>query len=200
MDNYVNLALNTEPDKAHYKKVSERLKNPEIAEALKTISASLFEVNDKLDNLKKKVFYGADKDLGVNVPVKPISENYEHFVSDYQNVRLVHGTIGIVTEAVELLQSLIQGMETGEVDVINFLEEMGDSRWYDAILLDCGSKLSLMTTSELESQIREKNIAKLSARYPEKFSENKATERDLDNERKILESTAEGKMIKYGNQ
>ena len=51
--------------------------------------------------------------------------------------------------------------------------------WYCAIALD-----------ELDGdfdEVMKTNIAKLSARYPDKFTEHNAEVRDLDKERKILE-------------
>jgi len=57
---------------------------------------------------------------------------------------------------------------------------MGDLFWYLAIACD---ELGV----EFES-LMETNIAKLKARYGEKFSEHKAENRDLDSERRILES------------
>ena len=50
--------------------------------------------------------------------------------------------------------------------------------WYQAIACDV-----LGTTFEIE---QERNIAKLSARYPDKFTEDKAINRDLETERKVL--------------
>ena len=98
-----------------------------------------------------------------------------------ENQRLLHGGIGLATEAGEFLDALKKHMFYGkELDRVNLREEMGDIFWYCAIIAD-----------ELDvdfSEVMERNITKLKARYGDKFSEEKASHRDLDTERKILES------------
>ena len=66
-----------------------------------------------------------------------------------------------------------------ELDVVNVKEEVGDLMWYVAILLrelDLGFQ-----------ELLQLNIDKLKARFPEKFTESDALNRDLDKERMILE-------------
>lgn len=98
-----------------------------------------------------------------------------------ENQRLLHGGIGLATEAGEFLDALKKHIFYGkEMDKVNLREELGDIFWYCAIIAD-----------QLEidfAEVMERNITKLKARYGEKFSEMKATTRDLDTERKILES------------
>lgn len=94
--------------------------------------------------------------------------------------RLLHAGIGMATEAGEFLDALKKHIFYGkELDRVNLKEEMGDLFWYLAIACD-----------ELEVEfepLMETNIAKLKARYGEKFSEVKAEKRDLSTEREILE-------------
>jgi len=95
--------------------------------------------------------------------------------------RLLHAGIGLSTEAGEFLDALKKHIFYGKkLDRINLKEEMGDLFWYLAIACD---ELGV----EFES-LMETNIAKLKARYGERFSEHKAENRDLDTERTILES------------
>lgn len=95
--------------------------------------------------------------------------------------RLLHAGIGLSTEAGEFLDALKKHIFYGkELDRVNLKEEMGDLFWYLAIACD---ELGV----EFEP-LMETNIAKLKARYGEKFSEHKAENRDLDTERTILES------------
>lgn len=100
-----------------------------------------------------------------------------------ENQRLLHGGIGLATEAGEFLDALKKHIFYGkEIDKVNLREEMGDLFWYCAIIAD-----------QLEvdfSQVMERNITKLKARYGEKFSEDRANTRDLTSERKILEGEA----------
>lgn len=94
--------------------------------------------------------------------------------------RLLHAGIGMATEAGEFLDALKKHIFYGkELDRVNLKEEMGDLFWYLAIACD-----------ELDVEfepLMERNIAKLKARYGEKFSETKAEKRDLATEREILE-------------
>jgi NTP pyrophosphatase (non-canonical NTP hydrolase) len=95
--------------------------------------------------------------------------------------RLLHAGIGLSTEAGEFLDTLKKHIFYGkELDRVNLKEEMGDLFWYLAIACD---ELGV----EFEP-LMETNIAKLKARYGEKFSEQKAEHRDLNHERMILES------------
>jgi hypothetical protein len=66
-----------------------------------------------------------------------------------------------------------------EMDMTNIIEELGDMDWFRAILYD--------VLGVTEQQVWTKNINKLYARYPEKFSQECANNRDLENERRVLE-------------
>jgi NTP pyrophosphatase (non-canonical NTP hydrolase) len=92
---------------------------------------------------------------------------------------LLHAALGLF-EAQELFEALYRHIFMGEpLDVANIKEEIGDLNWYLAII-----KRKLNLTQE---EINEVNIAKLKARYGDKFSAEKALNRDLATERKILE-------------
>ena len=94
------------------------------------------------------------------------------------NIRLTHGAVGMFTESGELLEAVIKSMETNTLDLTNIGEETGDSDWYKMIIHD--------VTGVSEGQSRAKNIAKLKARYGEKFSTEAALVRDLGAERVVL--------------
>ncbi len=94
--------------------------------------------------------------------------------------RLLHAGIGLSTEAGEFLDALKKHIFYGkDLDKVNLSEEIGDLFWYLAIASD---ELGINFES-----VMERNIAKLKARYGEKFSETKAETRDLNTERNILE-------------
>lgn len=98
-----------------------------------------------------------------------------------QNQRLLHAGIGLATEAGEFLDALKKHVFYGKtLDTVNLSEEMGDVFWYCAIIAD---ELGVDF-----AQVMETNIAKLKARYGEKFTEQAASQRDLAKERKILEN------------
>jgi len=164
------------------------------------------------------------------------------FNCEEKEQRVLHATIGILTEVEELLDNHIGDSQ----DITNMLEEAGDITWYLAILgreyqLDYpqiivkeknGDPMKLVlkiikNTCKLLDMMKKKiyynkpvdeytfktitnlvmldlsdymntydidiqksfdvNIAKLKARYGEKFSSEKAINRDLETERNILE-------------
>lgn len=94
--------------------------------------------------------------------------------------RLLHAGLGLATEAGEFLDPLKKHFFYGKpIDETNLKEEVGDILWYCAIACD-----ALGTTIDAEMR---RNIAKLRARFPDKFSEENANVRDLDVERAVLE-------------
>ena len=120
------------------------------------------------------------------------TENTPHFVRALQSdgdersaiahrmARLLHGMIGLCTETGELQDAIKKNLIYGKhLDVTNIVEEVGDVTWYLAIILSaCGSSFE---------EAFAKNIAKLKARFPDKFTEELALNRDLDAERAALE-------------
>jgi NTP pyrophosphatase (non-canonical NTP hydrolase) len=96
------------------------------------------------------------------------------------DMNLLHAAMGIGTEAGELLDAFKRKLFYGKgLDVVNIKEEVGDIMWYVAILL---RELDL----DFED-ILDLNIKKLRARFPDKFTESDALNRNLDQERSILE-------------
>lgn len=94
--------------------------------------------------------------------------------------RLLHAAIGLCTEAGEFIDPIKKNMFYEKIlDEVNLKEEIGDLLWYIAIACD-----ALETTIEDEM---ERNIRKLIKRFPEKFTEEAAINRDLFAEREILE-------------
>lgn len=88
--------------------------------------------------------------------------------------------MGCVTESGELLDALKKSMFYGrELDVTNLKEEAGDILWYLAILFD---ELDTDFPTEMTRVIN-----KLKVRFPDKFTEEAANNRDLEAERKTLE-------------
>lgn len=97
------------------------------------------------------------------------------------NPRILHAVIGCVTESAEMMDALKKQMYYGrDLDITNVKEESGDLLWYLALLFD-----ELGTDFETEMV---RVIAKLKARFPDKFEEDKAFNRDLETERNILEA------------
>ena len=96
-------------------------------------------------------------------------------------IRLLHTAMGLATEAGEFLDQLKKHIFYGKpLDEINLKEEIGDAFWYIAIGLDVMGEKDF-------GQVMKTNIEKLVKRYPEKFKEWDALNRDLSKERKVLE-------------
>ena len=99
---------------------------------------------------------------------------------DYNKERLIHAAMGMQTESAEFTDALKKAIFYGKtLDVPNLKEELGDLLWYVSIAMD-----ELGTSYEQEMA---RVTKKLKARYPEKFTTEKAINRDLQKERKILE-------------
>lgn len=104
-------------------------------------------------------------------------ELYERLLS---KARMLHAAIGLATESAELLDMLKKHIFYGKpFDEVNAKEECGDASWYIGLAID-----------EMKTTINEvitMNIEKLKLRYPKKFSEDKAINRDVNAERVLLE-------------
>ena len=89
--------------------------------------------------------------------------------------------MGMQTETAEFTDALKKAIFYGKtLDVVNLKEELGDLLWYVSQAMD-----ELDTTYEIEMS---RVIRKLKARYPEKFTEENAENRNLTKEREILEA------------
>jgi len=99
---------------------------------------------------------------------------------DTKTVRLAHAAQGMSTEVGEFTDVLKKWVFYGKpVDEVNLEEELGDLMWYVAEAANAlGADLG---------KIMATNIDKLRARYPDRFTEFDARNRNLDAERKILE-------------
>lgn len=95
--------------------------------------------------------------------------------------RVFHGILGILTESGELGEALLKSFENGDhvIDAVNVQEEMSDIAWYEAILHD---ELGLNWEQGLVNVIE-----KLRIRYPDKYSDYAAANRNLAAERAALE-------------
>lgn len=144
-----------------------------------------------LDGFKKSIFYNKDdklnKTFDANVEqILDMAENLNNIVlsKDTKSVlqcdsRVLHGILGNATESAELVEALLSNLNGNDLDKYNIQEEMGDGSWYDAILHDA---LGLNPEETLT-----KVINKLKVRYPDKYSDTLAENRNLEEERKILE-------------
>lgn len=102
-----------------------------------------------------------------------------HFNIAPLNTDILHGAIGVVTEAGELLDSLKKTIFYNRpVDEVNLKEEIGDCLFYLELVCQ-----ALGTTIPVEL---ERNYGKLNVRYKDGFSTEKAINRNLEAEKEAL--------------
>ena len=184
MKDYIKQALVTKSDQFHPDKVSFEF-------FCDTLTTAITALQD-LDKIKKSLFYGKQLHEGetpiptcINLPVECFSADPDQDDGEKahdQGVDVLHAILGIATEAGELLEALNIGMFGDDgFDLVNVAEELGDVFWYQAILADSAG----LSFEKLQQQ----NIDKLRARYGDKFTAFDAMNRDLFEERKVLESS-----------
>lgn len=135
---------------------------------------------NKLDQVKKSLFYGRDNNL-----ISDGQADVSHYPNTFAGtpspvaIDIIHAILGMATEAGELLEALRDIINGHPVDWVNIKEELGDSFWYVALLANQGD----FTFEEVQELI----ISKLAARFPDKFAAFNANNRNLTVERAILE-------------
>jgi NTP pyrophosphatase (non-canonical NTP hydrolase) len=180
MENYVKLAIRTE--NTDFTGIGSRLEE-QSEKVLPALNKAILALQELDYTVKKECFYGKPAkyyDAPLFQKAGDLTPEQKAVLNSESFIRLLHGFMGIATEAGEGLEALARYFQTGELDKVNVGEELGDCFWYQAIIADeCGAEF------ETEQQ---KNIAKLKARYGQAFSAENASRRDLDNERRVLES------------
>lgn len=144
-----------------------------------------------LDAIKKNIFYNKeinpeqwDSNLNTVASINVFeSKHFNLKDSNRLNLdpRLFHAIIGIATESTELVEAIITAIQTGnDIDHVNVREEMFDLMWYILIGHDA-------LNQDMEKTL-EMGFEKLRRRYPEKFTQECANNRNIEEERQILES------------
>lgn len=139
-----------------------------------------------VDLFKRNIFYQKDFDsveyknliAKINILAERTEKNANTAPLNF-NPRILHAALGFATESGEILEAIVSSQSNRKLDLINLMEELGDLNWYQAVALD-------ETGLELDD-ILSKNIQKLQKRFPEKFSNAYAINRDLKTERDTLE-------------
>lgn len=137
-----------------------------------------------LDKIKKAIFYSRDlvglperQDVVMNCNQLPSRIDNEN---DKRGELILHSIVGKATEVGEQLEQLFNVVFNNvSFDEVNFVEEIGDGQWYDAI--------GLRAVGVTFDECQRRNIAKLRHRFPNAFTEYDANNRDLFGERKIME-------------
>ena len=114
--------------------------------------------------------------------IKEYCEKSSRTMAELNNLHLntYHMLFGMSTEIGELIDVFKKDLAYNKViDWTNVQEEIGDLLFYIANFCN-------INHFDLED-ILENNVKKLQTRYPEKFTEENAKNRDTDAERKILQ-------------
>lgn len=173
---YVKQAVRTKSDKYYDVLVPPTIMQTAIIEAM--------TVGNLVDAIKKALFYGrpyqSPQRLINHAASLPDQIRAKGFNSNAVPVDIQHAILGVFTEGAELMEALGVAAVDGEpLDLVNLDEEVGDLLWYIAVYAKAREK----TIEDLMSQ----NIAKLRARFPDRFTAEQANNRNLDAERAVLE-------------
>lgn len=197
MDNkeFKKNALRTESN--NFEKIRARLHHKPVAVALFNKLGVIAKELQELDQIKKYLFYGKEAPYlvkfeqesfgmlkaGFPVEVERYITKALVLIDSEKLIRVLHSVVGMNTESGELIEALIKACETnGEIDVVNFKEEIGDVNWYEAVGADA---LGFEVDDANEAVIK-----KLKNRFPNKFDESHAINRDLKTERETLEGNS----------
>jgi len=141
------------------------------------------DLGQEVDVFKRAIFYGSTfkrEEDGVAHEAVDLHRGDNSPDSRYPSPDMIHSAMGIFTEAAEFLEAVIASTFEGEpFDHVNAIEELGDLEWYMAVMRD---RLDVS-----QEDVQRRNIAKLRARYPEKFESSDALNRDLGRERDALQ-------------
>jgi NTP pyrophosphatase (non-canonical NTP hydrolase) len=97
-------------------------------------------------------------------------------------IRLNHAVLGLTGEVGELATAVEKWLHYGrELDRVNLKEEFGDCLWYLCLGMSAvGLKME---------DVMEANLRKLRTRYPDRYSDERAYQRDREAERRALDFT-----------
>lgn len=148
MNNYIDEAARTNSTEA-----GQHFLSSQSADHVAGIFNAVIEAGNKLDLLKKQIFYGRP-----GTPPESERDVFPHMV----DIDIIHGAIGACTESAELLEGVLNGLNNGALDKEHLIEELGDVMWYQAVMMK-----ALGVDFD---EVGRRNIEKLRKRYPEKFT------------------------------
>jgi NTP pyrophosphatase (non-canonical NTP hydrolase) len=144
---------------------------------------SVINTAEQMNLIKKLFFRGkTPTDVGLN---KPFEEDGLSRLKEANEaeISIIHGIVGIITEAGELAEVLQAFLKTSEFDKVNLIEECGDVAWYQTrVLRGIGASVEMMERA---------NIEKLHGRHGNAFDVFRDANRDLAQERTKLERSAQ---------
>ncbi len=102
--------------------------------------------------------------------------------------RMRHAVAGIVDEAGEISNFVLKAdFYNKPVDVTAYKDELGDLLWYWSLAVDDLADAEGVSPEVIAAEILAVNKAKLMVRYPEKYSNEQAIDRDKDAEQEAIE-------------
>lgn len=141
------------------------------------------ETADVLNIFKKLLFRGkSPESLNMGPPpllAHSLAVEFDPNNSSDATIDVLHGSLGVITEAGEVADLLLRAIEDGQRDDVNVFEEAGDMLWYINRMMRGIGK----TMRECERG----NINKLRGRHGATFSVERDHARNLDSERMQLE-------------
>jgi len=167
IENAIQLAQRTKSDQFHGDLIPLHSLKHWVTEAI--------HVLHQLDRIKKSIAYGrpyAVTPLGMVDSCEGLCIGWKG-LSEAQARDVLHGILGKATEAGELLELLRDTIANPEsFNATGVVEETFDSRWYDYACIFA----ALGVTPEAAEAA---GFAKLRARFPDKFTVERADNRDL---------------------
>ncbi len=142
---------------------------------LGTLLAGRRQTAKLIDGCKRGLFYNKTDRLGEYTEAArndfglPFSEEPE----------IIHAVLGMEGEVSEITEAVFDDNLNPDQKRAKIIDEAGDTLWYMALLFK-------NFDIDLE-EVYAANIAKLAARYPEKFTTDAALNRDLEAESNVLE-------------
>lgn len=193
---YKPLALRTDPAPEQYVVIAQRIQDSDVLVlSLIDLFFDAYILAEKADKLKKHLFYGKGTDVEAvycSSRATPGQADLDFtrikLLTNTQHLRLLHGTLGKFTEIGEFMEAFSKFFFehlVPSLDVTNLGEENADDFWYSNLNADAIENLG---GPAFEECLR-RNIEKLRNRFPTKFEESDAINRDTDAERQILEGS-----------
>lgn len=176
MKNKTQIERAVQTENQSFDEISERLIEHKD-EVFLALNQAILAIQNIDNVVKKKVFYGKNPKHYEAPMFKGLDESV---LKDKTFIRMLHAFMGITTEGSEGLEALAKHHSGEELDAVNISEELGDVFWYGALIAD--------ESNRTFEEIFEKVLQKLEKRHGEKFNKQKVMDRNLEAERKILET------------
>jgi hypothetical protein len=160
----------------------ERMQSRAFQRELLDTARDVVRASERMDVLKKYVYYGRDPKVPFQEPMSEYSPNWSQRLNEHDTCTLFHAICGWVTESGELMKMFIECLLQGQpFNRENVIEEVGDGSWYTALFakwLGWGSLIPIFRG----------NYNKLIERYGKQWSQKGALERDTNAEMQAMAS------------